>query len=29
MYDMRNSLEKEKKQHLDDFFKLEFKIKNL
>jgi hypothetical protein len=29
MYDIRNSLEKEKKLHLDDFFKLENKIKNL
>ena len=29
MYDIRNSLEKEKKLHLDDFFVLENKIKNL
>ena len=29
MYDIRNSLEKEKKLHLDDYFKLEKKLKVL
>lgn len=29
LYDMRNSLEKEKIQNLNDFFKLENKIKGL